>query len=284
MVRGGQQDHPLRRHAFSRAPRGARVGAGAEKGGRGALRARFARRARRRHGARSRGTDPAPEDRSRRPRLPRVVRRDAEVQSRAEPDELTSLRARSRAGETLLGCFLTWPTSGVIELAAITGFDFVVLDCEHGFFSIESVASAVLAADGAGIGAIVRAPSAVSEQVGRYLDAGAAGTLLPRVESVAMARTAIEALKFAPEGKRGLGGVRANRYATMPLADFVRQADDDTLVVVQIEREGALADLASIADLPVVDVLFVGPNDLSQALGSPGDTASERFRAEVARV
>jgi len=197
---------------------------------------------------------------------------------------LTSLRARTRASETLLGCFLTWPTTGVVELAAIAGFDFVVLDCEHGFFSIESVASAVLAADGAGIAAIVRAPSAVSEQVGRYLDAGAAGTLLPRIEGVAMARAAIEALKFAPEGKRGLGGVRANRYATMPLAEFVCRANEDTLVAVQIEREGALADLAAIADLPAVDVLFVGPNDLSQALGAPGDTSSERFRAEVARV
>jgi 2-keto-3-deoxy-L-rhamnonate aldolase RhmA len=197
---------------------------------------------------------------------------------------LTSLRARTRAGETLLGCFLTWPTTGVVELAAIAGFDFVVLDCEHGFFSIESVASAVLAADGAGIAAIVRAPSALSDQVGRYLDSGAAGTLLPRVEGVAMARAAIEALKFAPKGKRGLGGVRANRYATMPLAEFVRRANEDTLVAVQIEREGALADLAAIADLPAGDVLFVGPNDLSQALGAPGETSSERFRAEVARV
>jgi 4-hydroxy-2-oxoheptanedioate aldolase len=197
---------------------------------------------------------------------------------------LTSLRARTRAGETLLGCFLTWPTAGVVELTAIAGFDFVVLDCEHGFFSIESVASAVLAADEAGIAAIVRAPSALSEQVGRYLDAGAAGTLLPRVEGVAMARAAIEALKFAPEGKRGLGGVRANRYATMLLAEFVRRANEDTLVAVQIEREGALTDLAAIADQSAVDVLFVGPNDLSQALGAPGDTASERFRSEVARV
>ncbi len=197
---------------------------------------------------------------------------------------MTSLRARTRAGETLLGCFLTWPTTGVVELAAIAGFDFVVLDCEHGFFSIESLASAVLAADGAGIPAVVRAPSAVSEQVGRYLDAGAAGTLLPRVEGVAMARAAIEPLKFAPEGRRGLGGVRANRYATMPLAEFARRANEDTLVAVQIEREGALADLAAIADLPAVDVLFVGPNDLSQALGAPGDTSSERFRSAVARV
>jgi 2-keto-3-deoxy-L-rhamnonate aldolase RhmA len=174
--------------------------------------------------------------------------------------------------------------SGVIELAALAGFDFVVIDVEHGFFSIESVAASVLACDGAGIAAIVRSPSAVSEQLGRYLDAGAAGTLLPRVESLAMARAAIEAVKFAPAGKRGLGGVRANRYATVPLADFVRKANDETLVAVQIEREGALKELPALADEAAVDVLFVGPNDLSQALGVPGDTTSERFRSALARV
>lgn len=197
---------------------------------------------------------------------------------------MTSLRARARAGETLLGCFLTWPVAGVAELAALAGFDFVLIDVEHGFFSIESVASTILACDGAGIAPLVRPPSALSDQVGRYLDAGAAGTLLPRVESVAMARSAIEALKFAPLGRRGLGGVRANRYATNPLADFVKRANEETLVAVQIEREGALAELAGLADEPAVDVLFVGPNDLSQALGEPGQTTSERFRAALARV
>jgi len=195
-----------------------------------------------------------------------------------------SLRARTRAGETLLGCFLSWPTSGVIELAAIAGFDFVVLDGEHGFFSIESVASAVLAADSAGIAPIVRAPSAVSEQLSRYLDAGAAGTLLPRVESAAVARAAIEALKFAPAGKRGLGGVRANRYATLPLAEFVRRANEETLVAVQIERREALDQLTEIAAEPGIDVLFVGPNDLSQALGIPGETASPRYETAVRRI
>jgi len=146
------------------------------------------------------------------------------------------------------------------------------------------VAATIVAADSAGIGALVRPPSALSDQVGRYLDAGAAGTLLPRIENVAMARAAIEAVKFAPVGKRGLGGVRANRYATMPLGEFVRRANEETLVAVQIEREGALADLPAIADDPAVDVLFVGPNDLSQALGAPGDTSSERFRSALARV
>ena len=146
------------------------------------------------------------------------------------------------------------------------------------------MAATIVAADSAGIGALVRPPSALSDQVGRYLDAGAAGTLLPRIENVAMARAAIEAVKFAPVGKRGLGGVRANRYATMPLGEFVRRANEETLVAVQIEREGALADLPAIADDPAVDVLFVGPNDLSQALGAPGDTSSERFRSALARV
>ena len=197
---------------------------------------------------------------------------------------MPNLRRRVIDGETLLGCFLTWPVAGVVELSALAGFDFVVVDVEHGFFSIESVASTVLAADGAGIEAIVRSPTVLSGELGRYLDAGAAGALLPRVESVAMARGAIELLKFAPHGKRGLGGVRANRYATRPLADFVREANEETLVAVQIEREGALAELGALADEPLVDVLYVGPNDLSQALGSPGDTTSERFRGALARV
>lgn len=194
------------------------------------------------------------------------------------------LRGRALSGEPLLGCFLTWPVAGVVELAAIAGFDFVVVDAEHGFFSIESVAAMVLAADGAGIAAIVRAPSADSGEVGRYLDAGAAGTLLPRVDGAAAARAAIAALKFPPAGTRGLGGVRANRYATLPLGDFVRRANEETLVAVQIEREGALTDLAAIAGEPDVDVLFVGPNDLSQALGAPGDTSSEAYRAALGRV
>ena len=193
-------------------------------------------------------------------------------------------RRRVLDGEPVLGCFLTWPSSGVVELAGLAGFDFVLIDVEHGFFSIESVAAMVLAADAAGIAAVVRPPTAVSEHLGRYLDAGAAGTLLPRVESAAMARAALDALKFAPEGKRGLGGVRANRYATMPLADFVRRANNETLVAVQIEREGALAELPALAQLPAVDVLFVGPNDLSQALGSPGDTSSERYRSALERI
>lgn len=195
-----------------------------------------------------------------------------------------SFRSRVLGREPLLGCFLTWPVGGVIELLAVAGFDFAVIDVEHGSFSIESVAAMVTAADAAGIPAIVRAPSAGSDQVGRYLDAGAAGTLFPRIESAAQARMAIQGVKFAPDGKRGLAGVRANRYGAVPPDRFVIEANEKTLVAIQIETAGALAELDAIASLPGLDVLFVGPNDLTQALGIPGRYGDPRYGEAVERV
>ena len=169
-------------------------------------------------------------------------------------------------------------------MLALAGFDFVVLDAEHGFFSIESIEAMVIAADGAGIPAIVRVPSCTAAEVGRSLDAGAAGILFPRADSSATVRVAIESAKFPPAGKRGLGGVRANRYGTLPLDRFVKDANEETAIVVQIETAGALGELEAIAALPGLDVLFVGPNDLTQALGVPGQYGDARYRESLARI
>jgi 2-keto-3-deoxy-L-rhamnonate aldolase RhmA len=194
------------------------------------------------------------------------------------------LRARVRAGERLLGCFLTWPVAGAAELLALAGFDFVVLDGEHGFHDIESIENLVRAADSAPIPIIVRPPRYDSDVASRALDAGAAGVLAPRVEGSASARTAVENAKFAPDGRRGLGGVRANRYGTQALGDFVRESNEQTVVAIQIETPGALDDVASIASLPGVDVLFVGPNDLTQALGIPGRIDDRRYLDALERI
>src|SRR5512141_2000124 len=132
-------------------------------------------------------------------------------------------RSRVLSGDPLLGCFLTWPVQGFPEVLALASFDFVVIDAEHGFFTIESIESMVRASDVARLPAIVRVPSCPAPEVGRSLDAGAAGILYPRGESAAMVRQGVEAAKYAPDGKRGLGGVRANRYGTMLLDEFVRQ-------------------------------------------------------------
>ena len=193
-------------------------------------------------------------------------------------------RERVRSNEALLGCFLTWPTAGVAELLGLAGFDFLVLDAEHGFFSIESIEAMVIAAEGAGIPAIVRVPSCLAAEVGRSLDAGAAGILFPRGDGRATVHAAIESAKYPAAGKRGLGGVRANRYGTVPLDRFVQEANERTAIIVQIETGGALQELESIAAEPDLDVLFVGPNDLTQALGVPGQYADPRYKEAVERI
>jgi len=195
-----------------------------------------------------------------------------------------TFRERVLSAEPLLGCFLTWPTAGVAELLALAEFDFVVLDAEHGFFSIEAIEQMVIAADGAGIPAIVRVPSCAAAEVGRSLDAGAAGILFPRGDGLPAIKGAIESAKYPPEGKRGLGGVRANRYGTVPLDRFVGEANEKTLVVAQIETAGALAELSAIATASGLDVLFVGPNDLTQALGVPGQYGNARYREALATI
>src|SRR6185295_7418964 len=128
-----------------------------------------------------------------------------------------SFRRRVLAGEPQLGCFLTWPVQGLPEVLALASFDFVVIDGEHGFFTIESIETMVRASDGASLPAVVRVPSCPAAEVGRSLDAGAAGILYPRAESAAAVRQGVEAAKYPPAGKRGLGGVRANRYGTVLL-------------------------------------------------------------------
>jgi 4-hydroxy-2-oxoheptanedioate aldolase len=197
----------------------------------------------------------------------------------------TSLRARILEGETLLGCFLTWPADGFAELLGPLGFDFLVVDTEHGHFNPESVERMVRAADGAKLPAVVRVPNCqASADAGRALDAGAAGTLFPRADGAAAVCTAIESVKYAPPGKRGLAGVRANRYGTVPFDHWILEANDTTAVAVQIETAGALNAVSAIADEKWLDLLFVGPNDLSQALGVPGHYEDPRYCSAVERV
>jgi 4-hydroxy-2-oxoheptanedioate aldolase len=195
------------------------------------------------------------------------------------------LRSRILAREPLLGAFLTSPNPAAVEMLALESFDFVVVDTEHGNFGPESVETMIRTADGARIPAIVRVPNChASAESNRALDCGAAGTLFPRADGIAPVRAAVEGAKYAPIGKRGLAGVRANRYGTVPFDHWVLEANEATTVVIQIETAGALNHLAEIASEKDVDVLFVGPNDLSQSLGVPGHYDDPRYRAAVERV
>ena len=198
---------------------------------------------------------------------------------------MTTLRERVLAKAPLLGAFLTWPVEGHLELLSLAGFDFAVLDTEHGYYNPESVERMVRAAEGAELPVVVRVPSCTAPaDAGRALDAGACGILFPRADGIAAVRSAVESVKYAPVGKRGLAGVRANRYGGVPFDHWVLEANEGTTAFVQIETAGALNAACDIASEKWVDLLYVGPNDLSQALGVPGRYDDPRYVAAVERV
>jgi len=161
----------------------------------------------------------------------------------------------------------------LVEIVGEHGdFDALWLDFEHGGLTMKDIELATMAARSYGMDHFVRLPATDYATVMRPLEAGAGGLMISMVRSPSDAEQAVRWAKFWPRGERGLnGGNRDGRFGLTPLADYTAQANAETFIGVQIETAGALASLAEIAAVPDVDLLFVGPSDLSQVLGVTGD-------------
>ncbi len=156
-------------------------------------------------------------------------------------------------------------------------FDALWLDFEHAGISMPQIELATLAAKAHAMDHFVRLPATDYASVMRPLEAGAGGVMISMVRSAAEAEQAVRWAKFWPRGERGLnGGNRDGRFGLTPLAEYMAAANASTFVGIQIETAGALASAAEIAAIPDVDLLFVGPSDLSQVLGVPGDFENPR--------
>ncbi|MGI8879566.1 MAG: HpcH/HpaI aldolase family protein [Jatrophihabitans sp.] len=174
-------------------------------------------------------------------------------------------------GRLALGMWVKIAAPEVVELAALAGFDFVVLDMEHAPLGIAEVARLVPVATGSGVAPFVRVPEAIGSTAGRVLDAGAAGVLLPRVDSVAIAHAAAAACRFPPQGTRGAGNTsRAGAWGLRPMPDYLRDGAEQVAVIAQIESRAAVDAVAGIAAVPGIDGVFVGPADLRLSLGGAG--------------
>lgn len=180
-------------------------------------------------------------------------------------------KAKLRAGETVFGCFLRYADAGLVEFLGYQGWDFLVFDAEHGTLEPRDCEHMVRAAELRGVTPLARVTTNQPPVILRFLDTGAQGIHVPWVNSLDEARAAVRAVKYIPQGQRGLAGVRAADYGQgTAFMDYVRQANEETLVVLQIETREAIAQLPEIVALPDVDVIFIGPTDLSNSLDVPG--------------
>jgi len=176
-------------------------------------------------------------------------------------------------------------TPGIGYLARNAGADFLIFDMEHSGFSFETAKLAVLSARAAQLPLVVRVPSHDSKDLARACDVGADGVMAPMVESAAEAREIVAAVKYAPEGRRGVGQLQMHdRYRAGPFADKARNANEAMTVIAQIESATAIDQADAIAAVPGVDCLWIGHMDLSCSLGTPGQFDTREFRAAVDAV
>ena len=181
-----------------------------------------------------------------------------------------------RGGRASLGTFIGMATPVSAEVCAAAGFDWVLLDLEHGAGGEEQVRDVVPAAGSYGVPTLVRVEAAERIRIGRALDSGAAGIMLPRLNSAAEVQAALTHLRYPPAGDRGVATYnRACRFGMDPGA--LDRADQETLCVVQIESAAAVSAADEIAAIDGVDVLFIGPRDLSHDLGVPGDITAPAY-------
>jgi 4-hydroxy-2-oxoheptanedioate aldolase len=203
--------------------------------------------------------------------------------SAATPLNGGELRNRIRDAELTIGTFAGMGAPAAVEVCAAAGVDWVVVDLEHGAGSESELSASISAASSYSTPALVRVEAPERIRVGRALDLGAAGIMFPRIESADHARRAIEMMQYPPRGLRG--AATYNRQGRFGLDREILDTVGDGLVgIIQIETASALAEIDAIAAIKGVDVLFVGPVDLSYALGIPFGFQNAAFRSALESI
>jgi 4-hydroxy-2-oxoheptanedioate aldolase len=195
-----------------------------------------------------------------------------------------SFRDRTLAGATLIGLFLDLGSPGSAELCAAVGYDWLLVDLEHGAGTEADLPGMLRAVELGGPTALVRPQSGERIRIGRALDMGARGIMVPRLESADQAREAVTFLRYPPDGIRGVATrVRGAGLGVVGHAD-IHRLNERVVGIIQIESVGGLRDADAIAAIDGVDVLFVGPADLSHSLGIPGQVQHPDYLAALERV
>ncbi len=183
----------------------------------------------------------------------------------------SSVKQRLASGRACLGPNLQLDHPWMVEIMGLAGFDFVLLDGEHGS-AFASLASLVTAADAAGIAPFVRVPSMERGWIVQALELGAHGIQVPMVETVEQAETLVAETKYAPVGRRGFSNAtRAAQFGAVPAGDLADVGNARQMLILQLETPEGIANAEAIARVEGVDVVFFGPADFAQSMGHPGN-------------
>jgi len=198
---------------------------------------------------------------------------------------VTGLKQRVASGAFVIGTTVNAPAPALVEAAGWAGFDYVVIDGEHGSIGLRECEEMVRAAEAAGVPAIVRVPTNAPHVIQGFLETGVIGIQVPQVNSAAEAERAVASAHYAPRGRRGLAGSRPVHFAIdRTLAEQVAASADRTVVIVQAEDVAAVPAIAEICAVADLDALFIGPADLSQSLGLPGQLDAAPVRDAIKRI
>jgi len=195
------------------------------------------------------------------------------------------VKRKLAAGGTAVGLIVgEFTTTGIARIAAAAGADFVMFDMEHGGIDIVATKNILAAARASGIVPLVRTPSTGYHLISQPLDAGALGLMVPMVESADQAREVVAAAKYPPVGGRGVGPVYADDVEPAGLAATLAKANDELLLIAQIETVAGVEHVEEIAAVDGIDVLWIGHFDLTTSLGTPGEFWNDAHTAAAERV
>jgi 2-keto-3-deoxy-L-rhamnonate aldolase RhmA len=195
---------------------------------------------------------------------------------------INPIKRKLQEGKCVYGSWMRIPSPIAVEALGSVGFDFLHIDLEHSSIDLSMLDYMVLAGYSQNIQLTVRTASQNPADLYRIMDIGVSSFILPRMETAEQCAKLLQGIRYAPAGARGLGGpVRANGWGVIPLDQHMKEAEKETTVIVQIESEEGLANLESILEVPGVDVIYIGPLDLSQALGYPGQIKHPKVQETI---
>jgi 4-hydroxy-2-oxoheptanedioate aldolase len=161
---------------------------------------------------------------------------------------------------------------------------YIMLDLEHGSYTLETVGNIFKVGRALGLGCFARVPELSRGYVSRIMDAGATGVMVPMLESVEQARRLVAWSKYAPLGDRGFGTIGDHTNYAAAGTEFMARSNEETLAIAQIETRRAIEEVDAIAAVPGIDALLIGPNDLSVSLGCAGDLMGDQLEKAIGRV